>query len=886
MKSFKTFTLLSKSIKWRYRLLLLLPLFFVGSALISSEQGRLRYSEDKIKCLYNTSTRQIFELSGNWQMSSDELNWETVSLPATRDNKSKIVFKRKLSIDPTIANKYTWALNFLGIDDHIEVYLNEQLVGKYFGGMTPFSVKIPANLIHNKSNQLKLIVTPPDEFSQRIKEQNIYAKKVSIGVLREIFLVGTPQVWVKDVYYKTALSADNQRADINAKVTIASGQIANLLNDAYFKDSLGMKISGKVQVEVAATIRSKSTGLSVAESAPQSLTFENERANTLSMNFAIQYPQLWAPDSPNLYDINVRVSKAGRIIDEYSQPLGISSIKAVKNSDKNSLFYLNGSPFIIKGVDYIEDHVATGQSLSPYRMEQDIIAMKTLGVNLIRFKHTAPHPYFSYLCDKYGIFITAEVPIYNVPSQFFSVYEVQSRMKNIAERLTQNYDNHPSTFAFGIGEGIIEGSSQVANLQKELIKTIKYTSSKLVFKNVLIGSAFFSTEGIDFIGFKDSRKYLTLEQLNAKMPKLIELSAGKPLFINFGFPMQIGNSNGYTDPITMEAQRNYMMHIANLVNNYKLAGLVYWAFNDYQLNNPLMTVNNPQQDECSVGLFSRARHQRLTYSTLQVLYTDQDEQPILTAGSYSESTPIIYIIAGLFTAIALVAFTRRFKRFREYLLRAVLRPYNFYADIRDQRIISIGQTFLLAFVNSIAVGLFFSAMLYYLRSSEIAQQAIMTCLPIKSILPGFYKLIWQPEYMCLIIAALGLLTVFIISGIIRIFSLFVKSRIYYSDTITIVVWASTPLLLLLPISMVLIKVLALVPQLIIPIIILSIAIYLWVVFRIIKSTTVVFDVNPIFSYSIAGAFIGVIALLKILYLNSSNAIFSYLDYLYKYIMNI
>lgn len=886
MKSIKTFTFLSNSIKWRYKLMLLLPLFFIGSALISSEQGNIRYNSDKVKCLYNTSTRQIIELSGNWQMSSDELNWETVSLPSTRTNKSRIVYKRKLLIDPLNANKFTWSLNFLGLDDHVEVYMNEQLVGKYFGGMTPFNVRIPANLISNKSNQLKLVVTPPDEFSQRIKEQNIYAKDISIGVLREVFLVGTPQVWVKDIYYKTALSADKQRADINSRITVASGQIANLLNDSYFKDSLGMKIAGKVQVDVAATIRSKSTGMSVAEAAQQSLTFENERANTINMNFAIQYPQLWSPDSPNLYEINVRISKAGRIIDEYSQPLGISSITTVKISDKSSLFYLNGNPFVIKGVDYIEDHAATGQSLSPYRMEQDVIAMKTLGVNLVRFKHTAPHPYFSYLCDKYGIFITAEVPIYNVPAQFFDVYEVQSRMKNIAERLTQNYDNHPSTFAFGIGEGIIEGSDQVAKLQAELIKIIKNTSSKLVFKNVLIGSKYFSTEGIDFIGFKDSRKYLTLEQLSSKMPKLIELAAGKPLIINFGFPMQINNSNGYTDPTTMEAQRNYMMHTANLVNNYKLAGLVYWAFNDYLLNNPIMTVNNPMQDVCSVGLFSRSRHQRLTYSTLQVLYTDQDEQPILTAGSYSESTPIIYIIAGLFTAIALVAFTRRFKRFREYLLRAVLRPYNFYADIRDQRIISIGQTFLLAFVNSVAVGLFFSAMLYYLRNSEIAQQVIMICLPIKSILPGFYKLIWQPEYMCLIIAALGLLSVFIISGIIRIFSLFIKSRIYYTDTITIVVWASTPLLILLPISMVLIKVLAFVPQLIVGFLILSIAIYLWVIFRIIKSTTVVFDVNPLVAYSVAGVFIGVIALLKILYLNSTNAIFSYLDYLYKYLMNI
>jgi beta-galactosidase len=866
-------------------LLACLAIFLTFSSLISQEQGRLRYDAAKIANLFPSSSRYYLELGGQWEKSLDGIEWESAVAPFTENNKSKIYYRKNLQIDPTLAQKYAWSLNFLGLDDHVEVYVNEQLVGKYFGGMTPFSVKIPRNLITGKVNQLKLVITPLDDISHKIVEQNIFTKFNSIGVIREVFLVGSPHIWVKDIYYKTALSNDLQRADVQAKVTVASGQISSLLNDAFFKDSLGMKISGKAQVEINASIKNKATGETVADAAPVSAAFENERAITLNFNFAVHNPQLWTPQNPNLYEISVKVSKNGKLIDDLTQPLGLYRLD-IGSVDKKGMFLLNGSPFLIKGVDYIEDHIQTGQSLSPYRMEQDVILMKTLGVNLVRFKYNAPHPYFAYLCDKYGLFITIETPMYNVPSKLASIYEVQSRMKNIAERLTQNYDNHPCTFAYGLGEGNIEGAPTISKVYAAISKTIRASSSKFIFKNVLIGTKTLELDGVDFIGVKDSRKYLSYESLNSKFQNIIELANGKPLFLNYGFPIQINNTNGYTDPISVEAQRYYIMNAYNLVANNKIAGSIFWSFNDYKINNPLLTVNNSEQDLCSSGLFTRDRQQRLSYSTLQSIYTEQDEKPIFTAGSYSESTPIVFIAAGLITALGIALFTRRFKRFREYLFRALLRPYNFYADIRDQRIISVGQTFSLAFANAITVGLFSAALMYYFRSSDIMQSVLTALLPWKVIQEALFRLAWQPELFSLISAAFAFLTVFITAAILRLFSLFVKSRIYYTDTITIIVWASSPLMLLLPISIVMIKLLSLVPTLSAVVIFIAFAIYIWVIFRIVKSTAVVFDIKSMYAYGIGGGLIVLVLAIALWRLNASTAIFSYADYIVKYISNI
>lgn len=866
----------------KFLFLILLPVFIVSTSLISSTQGVVRYSEENLKKLFNSSTRYIVELSGNWDRSTDGNEWTTVSLPLTDANKEKVIYKKNLSIDPNMVKKYSWSLNFFGLSDQVEIYLNNQLLGKYFGAMTPFSVNIPQNLISGRQNVLQLVVTPADKFSELIKDKNLYFKYNSIGIPREIFLVGTPQIWIKDINYRTSVSDDLSSANISAKVTIASGQLAglNLLNN----DSLLNHFTGKTTVNVSAEIFSAATNSAVATSASQELSFENERSSNINFNFSINNPELWSPDTPNLYYIKVKISHNGSDIDEYSQNIGIRSVKTnVKQGYSGSLL-VNGKPFVIKGIDYIEDHYNTGASLTPYRMEQDVILMKTLGANLIRFKYAVPHPYLAYLCDKYGMFFTVDVPLYNVPSDFFSIYEIKSRMKNLVERITSDYNAHPATFGYSLGEGLIE-NQPVEAAYSDLINLFKSSTDKLLIKSILLGTSKFATDKIDLINVIDNRKYIEYGLLDKKIKNIIERADGKPVIINFGFPIQINNSNGYSDPLSLEAQRNYILHNVNLVNNNKLAGLIYWAFNDYRINNPLMAVNNDEQDVVTVGLFNRARQQRLSYSTLQAFYTGQEEQPLLTAGSYSETIPLVYIIGGLLLITIIFAFTQRFKRFREYLMRSVLRPYNFYADIRDQRIISIGQTLLLAFIISLSVGLYHSAILYFLRTSDIAQMHFMSVIMVDSLLPGLFRLIWQPLYMSLIIAAVYFLIIFILAGVIRLLSLFVKSRIYYTDTLTIAVWASVPLLIMLPVSIFISKLLSAFPYLTLTVLVITLLFYIWVIFRMIKASTVVFDIRPSKAYLIGAGILLLVIIAKVWILNTTNSLFSYVSYLYQYIMN-
>ena len=287
---------------------------------------------------------------------------------------------------------------------------------------------------------------------------------------------------------------------------------------------------------------------------------------------------------------------------------------------------------------------------------------------------------------------------------------------------------------------------------------------------------------------------------------------------------------------------------------------------------------------CSSGLVDRQRNQRPSYSTVVSIF-NKEKDPIFNAGSYSERTPLIYIIMGIILCLIILYLINRFKRFREYLFRAFLRPYNFYADIRDQRIISNVQTLLLGLVISITFSLFTTSVFYYYKSSETAQYIYMLLLPFTFIQEYFYNLIWSPELFVITLSILLFGLIFLISLIIKLFSFFVKGRIFYTDTYTITIWSAVPVLLLLPFTIVLNKLLMLAPDVIWLIILILIIIIFWILFRIIRATAVVFDIRPMYSYIFGFSFIALIITLLISIYQIQFSLFSYTQYLFSVLLN-
>lgn len=831
-----------------------------------------------INALIPSSTRFVVDLGGKWECSNDGNDWQTMEVPGAHFTDSKVYLRRTIRIEKNLINSYTWQLYFMGLDEQVEIYFNEQFVGKYFGGMTPFKVQIPKRLIFGETNNIKLVVISATDAARKLKEQHIFAKKIYTGILREIMLIGNPNVWVSSIKYKNELRNDKQNWNVRVLTNIASGEVLHISSIGR-TDSLNSAQNNKSTIQVEAFIRNPLTNAIIASHPAKTIEIEPSRNIPIDFQMGVNNPNLWSPESPNLYQLVIKVLKNGVLIDEYSTNMGFKDVQTLTYGGVQQLF-LNGKPLEIKGVDYFEDFKSS-TAISTDKMEQDIYLIKTtLGANAIRLKNDAPHPYLAYLCDKHGLMMLIELPLYDAPTSLIGLDEVKVKMKNLAERMVENYHNNISVLGWGLYDGIVEGTSESKELIKYLTTTFRYYSDKPIYKTIRFGSKTIDLDGIDFLGFRDNKRYNSTDEIKKELGRLMELSKGKPAFVTYGFPIQPDNHHGYSDPLSIESQAFYILNLFHAVRDKKLTGSVITSFNDYELNNPLMMVNNQDLYLCTAGLVDIWRKQRLSFSTLQSLFNSEKE-PLLSAGSYTEKTPILFIILGIIFSIIIVFLINRYKRFREYFIRALLKPYNFYADIRDQRIISNTHTLILGFVSSLTLGIYLASLIYYYRTDTVAQLILILIIPLKSMQDMLFSIVWSPELLLLLFTVFFMILAFVIAFIIRLFAIAVRGRIYYKDTLTIVVWAGSPIILLLPFSVILIRLLVFSPAFMWVVLLVFGLMYIWVLMRTLKATSVVFDVIPSKTYIIGLTAVFALHFIVFSIYQYQFSIFSYTEYIFQ-----
>ncbi|OGU14891.1 MAG: hypothetical protein A2X61_11970 [Ignavibacteria bacterium GWB2_35_12] len=862
-----------------------LRLFLIVIFLLSVQNLYCGYSPltaEEIYSLIPSPTRYVASLYGKWESSVNEKDWVSVTIPYSGKNKDAIIYKRTIRIDDRLLSKLVWHLYFLGVDDQVEVYFNNQYIGKYLSTMTPFSIRIPERMLTNESNTIKLVVLPASSASKQMKEQNIYTKKITAGIPREVLLIGTPQIWASQIKQKMRHNDNFSFFQVFADVNISSANIQKL-GPALLNDSVQKKFNIKGDVLVDVAIKRKETGEIISRASSQRVEIAKERTVTLSYGLPVNKPVLWTPSNPELYEIEVRITKNGQLIDQYSHDIGFRNISTAFVNNRAGI-YLNDSLLDIKGLDYIEDYYATGNTITTKRMERDILMMKTLGANLICVKYALPHPYFLKLCDQYGMMVMVELPVCNVPHQLVGLNEIRVKIKNITDLMLTEYSNHPSIIAWGISEGLYDDEKDVRDFTDMMTGIIKKWSSNLIYKTMNFGVDSIYRNNIDFVIFKDNHDYNDFEKINNEIFRLKLISKDMPSLIDYGLQIQPFNHNGFSDPASLESQANYISNFYRIIKAQRFAGSLFRSFNDYELNHPLLILNNNNLFVGTNGLVDMKRQERLAFLTLQSLFNNEKE-PLLNAGSYNEKNPLFFMFLSLFLVGVLIFLIKRFRRFREYVSRSFLRPFNFYADIRDQRIMSSVQTFILGFVLSITLAIFLVTILYYYKTNDKAEYLLMLLIPSNGLLEIIFRGIWMPEILTLILSLIFFGFIFLIAGIIKLFSLIVKGRIYYSDTYTITIWSGVPILALLPPDIILSRLLFLTPVITWIILVLAVILIIWVLLRTLKATAIVFDIPIYRSYIIGIGITGIAGAAFFAIYQYQYSFISYIMYFFRLIVN-
>lgn len=243
-------------------------------------------------------------------------------------------------------------LNFGGVDQICEVFINSQKVGGHIGGYEAFSLDI----------------------TDYIKAKNVITLKVRDNLSNFILPYGKQRKDRGGMWY-TPVSGIWQTVWIES------------VPEKYIK---GIKIDSDLE---GATIT-----LDGIESGIVHLDGKEYKIENSKVTITPETKEYWTPENPKLYNFTVCAGE-----DKIESYFALRTITLGEHKGKKCLC-LNGNPYFFHGIldqGYWSDGLFTPASYECY--EKDIKMLKALGFNMLR-KHIKIEPQlFYYDCDRLGI---------------------------------------------------------------------------------------------------------------------------------------------------------------------------------------------------------------------------------------------------------------------------------------------------------------------------------------------------------------------------------------------------------------------------------------------------------------------------------------------------
>lgn len=416
----------------------------------------------------NAQSRTKVNFGDNWEFKREETNsnWEKISIPHTARIENLVVVKqfqgnswyqKKFSVSNS-KNKKVF-LYFEGVMQEADVWINDQKVANHKGGYLPFTVDV-TNFLKSKDNTIKVKVNNEDNPNflpgKPIKDLdfNYYG-----GIYRNVYFITTDKLYITN-----AIQADK---------TASGGIFVNF--DNINKD----KASGTVQVHFRNenTVDKKaSLKFILTDNEGKKLEFKSEEflinANSdkaVTQNIIVNNPKLWSISKPNLYHLEVQLISNNKIVDSYSEKIGIR-----KSEIKDDGYYLNDEKLYITGTNTHQEYPYLGYAISDEAQYRDAVKIKNAGFDFVRMSHYPHAEAFMNACDELGILVMNSLTGW----QFFGNETFQKNAIQDIRDMARRDRNHPSIIFW---EASLNETEMSDSFMKEATKTLK---EELPFKNI------------------------------------------------------------------------------------------------------------------------------------------------------------------------------------------------------------------------------------------------------------------------------------------------------------------------------------------------------------------------------------------------------------------
>ena len=309
-------------------------------------------------------------------------------------------------------------LRFGAVDFEAAVYVNGQQVGTHKGGYTPFAIDITNALKDGENDLCVRVEDAPDCTQPRGKQywreglMGCWYTPVS-GIWQTVYLEAVGEYALRQIH----VTPDIDRHMMTAEIAL----------DRIPAGELELELTISFEGSVCRVVRLNTS----------------DRITRVPVDMIVRGDldpiHLWAPNSPALYDLKVRVLKDGEAVDCVDTYFGMRKIEV-----RDGRVYLNNCPIyqrLILDQGYWPDSLITPPS--DEAIQQDLRYTREFGYNGARKHQKLEDPRYYYWADKMGVLVWGEVP---------SAYDfTDETVHNLADTLLDFIDrdfNHPSIIAW------------------------------------------------------------------------------------------------------------------------------------------------------------------------------------------------------------------------------------------------------------------------------------------------------------------------------------------------------------------------------------------------------------------------------------------------------
>lgn len=217
---------------------------------------------------------------------------------------------------------------------------------------------------------------------------------------------------------------------------------------------------------------------------------------TAEQLLSVQDPLLWDTETPNLYFLRTEILSDGHLLDRTDTRFGFRTVRWSVDG-----FFLNGKPFLMKGVSCHWALGALGAAQPDGFIRYKIRMMQSMGANCIRTSHNACPPIFYDLCDEMGMTVMDELfegergkTAGDYGTRFFPTH-----WKTDVEAWIRRDRNHPSVILWSIGNetGSRKDNTGISAYIKKF-DTTRPTTGSWIFEGVDIPGANGASERKEF----------------------------------------------------------------------------------------------------------------------------------------------------------------------------------------------------------------------------------------------------------------------------------------------------------------------------------------------------------------------------------------------------